>query len=290
MTETDSAEVSLQARFSLPWQGIAMQPSDLALIGTRSSPIMFGIVGSADAGKTSFLCMLFRLLLNGWRFENWLFSGSYTLSAWESLAQHMVLNKDNQIPFPPPTPSNPDFYSLYHIALRYQELFRDLIFADSSGEVFKHWATDRQDSAAENARWIYQHADAFVFFIDCEALVNQKAKAVIQVRQMAEQLAAGLNERPVMVVWSKADRLADVKEKLRQSLEADLNTILSGHNAIKISNFPTLQPKATHYNNHLAVVSTLLARLAARKLTIDTIKAAGVSNDDYFLNYRGRYV
>src|SRR5690242_2060780 len=64
--------------FSLPWQGSAMQPSDLQLIGARSCPIMFGMIGSADAGKTSFLCMLFRLLLNGWRFDKWLFAGSYT--------------------------------------------------------------------------------------------------------------------------------------------------------------------------------------------------------------------
>lgn len=130
---------------SLPWTGEPFQPTDIEIVSQRSVPLIIGMVGTAEAGKTSYLGMLYTLLFNGQRFEDWSFAGSFTLAAWETLAQYLKIKTNGSVEFPPPTPANPDYYSLYHLALKRRGFFRDVLFADSSGEVFNRWSVDVQD-------------------------------------------------------------------------------------------------------------------------------------------------
>ncbi|MGN7722277.1 TRAFAC clade GTPase domain-containing protein [Chitinophaga sp. 22620] len=283
------SRTTAKGQYLFPWQGAAMEPKDIALVSARSSPVILGMIGTADAGKTSYLSMLFCLLLNGWRFDGWQFSGSYTLSAWESLAQYMTIKRAGRVSFPPPTPSNPDFYSFYHLALRHENRFRDVLFADSSGEVFKRWSTDTQDNGAENARWIYAHSSAFVLFVDCAALVVRMAQAVFDICQMAEQLATNLDGRPVAIVWSKSDRLADIPTTIQQSLREDLYNIFGNVDTYEVSNFSTPGQDPGHFNDNLVVITDLLSRIHQKTLTLPAPADAQPPVDDYFLNYHNAY-
>lgn len=271
----------------LPWTGEPLEPTDIGIVSQRSAPLIVGMIGGADAGKTSYLGMLYTLLFNGNFFAYWSFAGSYTLAAWETLAQYLKIKPNGKVEFPPPTPSNPDFYSLYHLVLKRRELFRDVLFADSSGEVFKLWSEDVQDPNAGNARWIYEKSNAFIFMVDSVALRERRGAAKTEIIQMAEQLAANLGGRPVAVVWTKADEIDNVRANIKSALEEDLCQAFGDSQVFKVSNFPKSDPDTLCHKNNLAVIEYLLQELNKPKI-IELIPEVGASPDKFF-NYRGTY-
>jgi hypothetical protein len=197
------------------------------------------------------------------------------------------IQPDGNVAFAPPTPSNPDFYSLYHLALKRKELFRDVLFVDSSGEVFKHWSEDIHDPNAENAQWIYENSNAFIFMVDSVALINRRGAAKSEIVQMAEQLAANLKGRPVAVVWSKADKIENIRENIRRALEEDLAQVFGNSKVFEVSNFPKPIPDTLCHENNPAVVEYLLDKLNEPKI-IRLIPQVSTS-DDLLFNYRGSY-
>jgi len=270
----------------LPWTGEPLQPEDLPIISERSAPLIIGMVGTADAGKTSYLGMLYTLLFNGRDIKNWSFSGSYTLSAWETLAQYLKIKHDGSIEFPAPTPSHPEFYSLYHLALKSEGIFRDVLFADSSGEVFTAWSEDIHDANADNARWIYKNSSAFIFMVDSNALIEKRGQAKSEIVQVAEQLAANLNDRPVIVVWTKSDKAEEIKEKIKKSLEEDLLNIFPNATSIKVSNFPKKDKDQLCYENNLNVIVDLLNHL--NKPSRINLEISLEQANDHFIDFKGR--
>jgi len=267
----------------LPWTGEAFLPEDIEIVGQRSSPLIIGMVGNADAGKTSYLGMLYTLLFNGKKIKQWNFSGSYTLAAWESLAQYLKIKSNGKVDFPPPTPSNSDFYSLYHLALKNDAAFRDVLFADSSGEVFNLWSEDVHDINSENARWIYKNSNAFIFFVDSEALIEKRGQAKAEILLMAEQIASNLNDRPVVIVWSKSDRIGEIRTNIKESLEEDLLVTFKKAKHVKISNFPKADLDELCHINNLQVIEHLLKELCRTSL-VELHPNVPVSSD-LFLNY-----
>ncbi|MBO3273508.1 TRAFAC clade GTPase domain-containing protein, partial [Hymenobacter defluvii] len=154
------------------------------------------------AGKSSFLGMLHSLLLRGHGLTHYTFAGSLTLLGWEELAVALRFHR-GQSTDQAATPSDPTYYSLLHWALRRGDgRLCDVLFPDASGEVFSQWAINQADSNAENVRWIHQYADAFIFFVDCEALILRRGAAVSNLVDLAGRLAQGLNGRPVVIAWS----------------------------------------------------------------------------------------
>lgn len=272
---------------SLSWTGESFQPTDIEIVSQRSAPLIIGMVGSADAGKTSYLGMLYTLLFNGIKFESWSFSGSFTLAAWEMLAQYLKIKPNGSVVFAPPTPANPDYYSLYHLSLKKEELFRDVLFADSSGEVFNLWSENVQDQNAENARWIYEKSNAFIFMVDSVALINKRGAAKSEIVQMAEQVAANLKGRPVAVVWSKADEIDNIRENIKHALEEDLAEIFKDSQVFEVSNFSKSDPDTLCHKNNVAVTEYLLEKLNEPKKI--ELRPQISDSDDKFFNYRGTY-
>lgn len=270
---------------SLPWTGEPFQPTDIDIVSQRSTPLIIGMVGSAEAGKTSYLGMLYTLLFNGLKLEHWSFAGSYTLAAWETLAQYLKIKPSGSVEFAPPTPSNPDYYSLYHLAMKKGKLFRDVLFADSSGEVFKLWSEDVQDQNAGNARWIYEKSSAFIFMVDSVALKERKGAAKSEIVQMAEQLAANLKGRPVAVVWSKADEIDNIRETIKNALRDDLSHVLEDAQVFKVSNFSKSDPDILCHKNNIAVTEYLIEKLNETKI-IKLVPQVDASGDSFF-NFRG---
>ncbi len=270
---------------SLPWTGEPFLPTDIEIVSQRSSPLIIGMVGSADAGKTSYLGMLYTLLFNGIKFNHWSFAGSYTLAAWETLAQYLKIKPNGKLEFAPPTPSNPDYYSLYHLALKKEGLFRDVLFADSSGEVFNIWSENTQDPNAENARWIYEKSSAFIFMVDSVALIERRGAAKSEIVQMAEQLAANLKGRPVAVVWSKADEIGNIRENIKNALSDDLSQVLGNAQVFEVSNFSKSDPDILCHKNNIAVTEYLLDKLNETKKIILAPQDGDL--DEMFFNYKG---
>ena len=76
--KTKKEKASDSKKSSVGWSGQAFTTDELGLISSRTSPILIGIVGKADAGKTTFLAMLYTLLLSGRKLKQYKFAGSKT--------------------------------------------------------------------------------------------------------------------------------------------------------------------------------------------------------------------
>ena len=286
--DTDNNEKKKNAKSkNLVWSGLELQPKDIDLVSHRGKPSIIGIIGAANAGKTSYLGMLYTLLYNGKRFKSWNFAGSYTLIGWEKLAMYLRLKPNGTVDFPEPTPSNPDFYSLLHLALRKENDFYDLIFADSSGEVFTQWSKNVDDINVENARWVYKNSSAFIFFVDCEALIEKRGQEKQRIVQLAAQVATNLGGRPITIVWSKSDLITDIRENIKQKVETSLKGFFPNADVIEISNYSKKDPDKLCHENNLKVTELLLDKL-------NTPKKSNLTPDigdtiDYFFRYTGSY-
>ncbi|PRY34920.1 hypothetical protein CLV58_1152 [Spirosoma oryzae] len=277
----------LGAATAIPWTGEWLRPEQLDLLTHRGTPKIIGLVGSSGAGKTTYLAMLYSLLFNGKRIENWDFAGSYTLDGWELQAKTLQVQEDGTVRNPDATPSDKDFYSLYHFALRHDGFLHDILFADSSGEVFSKWADNVNDPAAENARWIYENAHAFLLFVDCEAIIRQRGRAGSDIIQLAEQVKSGLRSRPVVIIWSKADLAQQMRENIVEVIKRSLSENFPGAVSLEISNYSKSDSDQLCHINNVGVTKTVLDQLAnPRPLHI---APAVIQTDDFFFLYRGSY-
>lgn len=265
------------------WTGDALQRNELSTIGARNSPMTIGIVGKVDAGKTTFLAMLFTLLQKGFTFQHYRFAGSHTIIAWDELYHRLKVYR-TKVEFPDPTPT--EYLRFFHLALRDKAgMLKDVLISDASGEGFTAWATNRNADNAGNARIIYQTSSAFVLFIDCKDLIERKGVARAEIIAMAEMLLHDLRDRPVIAVWSKADEKTQVNKVIIEALNNELTEMFTNFTQIDISNFPSDQPDALVHQNNLKVIDWLLDKIQeCRPLAI---KATEILTNDIFLNYRG---
>lgn len=272
---------------SIPWTGEWLRPEQLDLLAHRGTPKIIGLIGSSGAGKTTYLAMLYSLLFNGKRIENWDFAGSYTLNGWELQAKTLQVQEDGTVRNPDTTPSDKDFYSLYHLALRHDGFLHDILFADSSGEVFSKWANNVNDPAAENARWIYDNAHAFLLFVDCEAIIEHLGSANLDMVQLAGQLKKGLGDRPVVIVWSKADLADKMPENIVETIKQNLSETFPGAVSLEISNYSKSDSDQLCHINNVGVAKTVLHQLVNPQPL--HIAPAAIPTNDFFILYRGSY-
>ncbi len=261
-----------------------MKTEDISRISYRNLPIILGVIGKADAGKTTFLAMLYTLLLRGERFSGYNFAGSKTLLGWDELYYKLKVQK-NKVAFPDPTPV--EYLRLHHLALKNSaaKLF-DLFLCDASGEVFSYWSQNRDDVRADNARWVYRHANAFILFIDCDDLIARKNKAKTEIIDIAQMLQYDLKNRPVIAVWSKADKKEKVHKTIQESLSVELTEMFPQFTEIDISNFSKDDPDALVHENNIKVIDWLLEQLTLP--TGVTFDHPVINSKDPFLFYQGK--
>ncbi len=269
---------------NLSWSGQSLSSDGLSVVSRRTSPVLIGIVGKVDAGKTSFLAMVYTLLLNGKKLKGYDFSGTKTILGWDELYQKLRMQK-GEVAFPSPTPVSSN--RLYHFALRDSDgQLKDVLFSDASGEVFTLWSQNREDLNAENARWIYANSSGFILFIDYEALIRQKNLAKREIVHIAQQLTHDLKERPVIAVWSKADKKKEIHPRIERSLHEELQNLFTNFTEIEISNFLEPGPDEFVHKNNLKAIDWLINKImieSSQEFVISKIKT-----DDIFLNYRGK--
>lgn len=289
VTETTEKKIKKEKaaeikKSSLGWNGKAFTTDELGLVTSRTSPIIIGVVGRADAGKTSFLAMLYTLLLSGKKIKDYDFAGTKTILGWDELYHRLKFKKGN-VAFPQPTPVSSN--RLYHLALRNEEQqLKDVLFADASGEVFTLWSVNRNDENADNARWIYSNSNAFMLFIDCEALLTDKNAAKKEVMLIAQQLTSDLKDRPVIAVWSKSDKKKEVLPNIKETLKTELDNLFSNYTEIEISNFLEPGPDELVHINNLAVVDWLLEKIMIP--SSPDLSLTEIVSDDLFINYKGK--
>jgi len=272
-----------EKKSDLPWSGEALSIEELGKVTYRNSPIIIGVVGKADAGKTTYLAMLFTLLLRGGKFSNFDFCGTKTIKAWDELYHKLKVQKES-VAFPDPTPAQ--YIRLLHFALRNKSKgLKDIFLSDASGEVFSIWSQNRDDENAENARWIYSNSNAFILFIDCEDLVNRKNLAKTEIIDLAQMLKHDLRDRPVIAVWSKSDKKEEIHIKIREKLKEELTELFDNYVEIDISNFSAEDPDILVHTNNINVINILLSRIFIESKSLVVLENKNTGKD-IFLNYK----
>jgi hypothetical protein len=209
-TEEDSSlDSPLIISSCIPWNGYALGKGDLAILSCRTCPLVIGLIGSPDAGKTSLLAYLYMWLLKYGELEkSWRFAGSWTLGGWESIVSQCRWIGSPPPSFPPHTSSTGRHPGLLHVTFRTSKgNLRDVLFTDAPGEWFMQWAKVPGAPEAEGARWIIEQADAILLLLDSAALHDpvKLPDARRKSRDLIDRISATILSKPSVVVWTKSD-------------------------------------------------------------------------------------
>ena len=216
----------------LPWSGSALGLIDLSFVAGPTKPLVVGIVGPQNAGKTTLLAAWYLLIGRGLTGSNKRrFAGSYSLAGWEAVASAFRWAPGQQPSFPPHTTSRGGRApGLLHLAFRNADGdARGYLFTDAPGEWFQKWAVNRDAVDGEGARWVGEHADMFLLIADREALSGSNmgsARGSLQL--LARRLSAERAARPVVLVWTKSD-VAVATEMEKAVREAVFGPIPDAH-------------------------------------------------------------
>lgn len=192
----------------LPWNSYALGTSDLAILAGRGRPVVVGLLGAPDSGKTSLLAFLYMWLLGQGEIPGWSFCGSWTLGAWESLVQPSRWAGEPPPSFPPHTSSGGRVPGMLHLLMRNERgVARDVLFTDAPGEWFTQWAKAPDSKSAIGGRWVIQRSDALLLLADCGALSNESTlpQARRDIRDLIERVGAEAPHIPLGFTWTKID-------------------------------------------------------------------------------------
>jgi GTPase SAR1 family protein len=270
----------------LPWTSKAMGLLDFPIVSQRSSPKIIGVVGPPSAGKTTFLGTLYNLLHNGYSLNDWSFSGSFTIKGWEYVSRPLTFDNSSDAHFSGHTSSDYErFQGLLHLLLK-KDQFRDLFFTDASGEWFVNWADKPDSVSARGANWIHKNSDSFLFFIDCERLIGPDRGSTKEViLNIAHRLRQGIANRPVALVWAKADLLPKMRQKFKENLKADLQNIFDVFKEFEISSIPNSIPDDLVHTNIIKLVDWILNEQEKTKNATIEIQREE-STPDFFFSLR----
>lgn len=207
-TESDSTQPDDLTPI-LPWSGNALGIEALSLIAGRSNPPVIAVVGPYNSGKTTLLASWYLLTSRGVYPKAMQFSGSYSLGGWENISHRLRWSDDAGPTFPEHTPVGGRHAGMLHLAYRAQstEIVTDYAFVDAPGEWYRRWSINEEAPNAEGARWVAANADVFLVLADSDSLTGEdRGEARQTLQHILDRLGAVLDERPLALVWSKADK------------------------------------------------------------------------------------
>jgi hypothetical protein len=170
-----------------------------------------------------------------------------------------------------------------HVGLRRaNDEIIDLLLADAPGEWFSRWSIRPHGDGTDGARWVIEHSDSFLLFVDSAALSGPDRRVVAnQTELLARRLASSLAGRPVAVVWAKSD--AEVPPTIKRDLETALNSALPEGRIFRTSVYPmpdASEPTRSFWN-------TIEYFLGWEITPVPLPVVAPVVATDPFLAYRG---
>jgi Double-GTPase 2 len=217
----------------LPWNGSTLGTTDRPFVAGRIPARTVAVIGPAEAGKTTLLAACYLVLGRGLSPEGYQFAGSYTLTGWENIA-HALRWNSSAPSFPRHTSSGAGRVpGLLHLAFRNSAtgLLEDLFFVDAPGEWFRSWAVDRDSGEAAGARWIADHADAFLVMADSSALAGpERGSARNVLAQILQRVGSEIDGRRVALIWAKSD--VAVSEGMKSAVETAATKHLGAHDVM----------------------------------------------------------
>ena len=280
-TENDPEEAQIAQTSDIPWNGYALGTGDLTILGGRGRPLMIGLIGPPDSGKTSLLAFLYMWLLKHGGLEGLLFAGSWTLGGWESIVQYSRWTGEPPPSFPPHTSSFGRYPGVLHVTFRDPiGRLRDVLFTDAPGEWFTQWARVPGDPAATGARWVIEHADALLMLIDSAALADPKKLPNTRraTRDLLERIGAVTPQLPMVVVWTKED--VPVPQNARDVLERACAEFV-----------PHASTSRTTFNMPETIAKCFMDVISAAENSASKADTSEpVLSNDPFLAFRGLYV
>lgn len=281
-TENPSND-NIEQLYKVFWSGSHLGFKDLQKLSDIRKPLIIGIVGSAEAGKSTILLSLYLQLLDGKKLTIGNFCGSYTLNSWETLAKNSRFSSPLLIPnFPPRTPRGdartPGFL---HLSFQSEnDLIQDLIFIDSPGEWFNQWATD--PNLAEGADWVIKNSDILIVTADSEKLSNKDSKVRGSSRHDLSSILDRLKDykeaKHIALLWTKVEDNNEVKPNMREQIERGINSIKSVSTSIQ--NCSITKP-----DEMFNTLDTLIRCIENEKINISDPVLTG----NAFEAFRGKY-
>lgn len=260
----DSEETRVHATdvLPLPWSGNTFGRVDVPFVAARSKPKVVAIAGPHNAGKTTLLAAWYLIAGKGHARNLGCFAGSYTLEGWENLAHSLRWTETSGPIFPMHTPTAGRFPGLLHWALRTDcDVVLDLLLADAPGEWFRRWAIDRNAEDAAGARWLADYADVFIVLADCDALSSPlRGSARNSLELLLDRVGAERKNRPVALVWSKADK--EVPNEIREAVQQAARLNMPDITEFDVSVYPEDNLENTR-NRYLSVFSWAITRSQA---------------------------
>lgn len=198
------------------------------------------LVGESGAGKTTFLGLLYLLLLNGKNIPGWHFHYCYTLKAWESLAQKKRYIPGVNVPQDQDRTSILPEERFLHLTLFHKGKGRvvNLLFPDPPGEHYTRWALNIDDNSIGSIAQIIAQSHAFILLIDCALLAHRDAnRYCTRLEAIIARLAQAREDQnlPIATVWAKADCLPNVLAAYRNRIEVNISRWLPDAESFRVS-------------------------------------------------------
>jgi len=281
----ESSNIELADEVLLPWSGSALGLADLGFVSGRARPIVIGVIGPQNAGKTTLLAAWYLLVGRGMAdLGGRLFSGSYTLSGWEAVAGAMRWAPGQPPSFPPHTTSRGGRApGMLHLAFQGENYRRpvDYLFTDAPGEWFQRWALNANSAEGEGARWVSDNADAFIIVADREALSGEsRGSARGSLQFLAKRLGAERRARPVALVWTKAD--VGITREMEASVHKAIFDSIpdASEHLVSVVGEPDIDPAL---NRGLGLVELLRWAVDTQRSTVVLPPPQASSNDPLFI-------
>lgn len=302
---------ALEGHTVLPWSGSALGLTDLSFVSGRVKPIVVGILGGQNAGKTTLLGAWYLLNSRGITGpsesqgregrQGRQFAGSYTFAGWEAVSSSMRWAPGQRPSFPPHTTSRAGRApGLLHLDFREDKCqLRSYLFADAPGEWFQKWAVNKDAVDAEGARWVAENADVFLLVADTEALGGPSAGAArsalqrLAVRLAAERGYGGMDaaggntvgaRRPVALVFTKYD--AEINPALakaaREVVARSIPDVVEFNVSIKAVH-TSVEGDAGSLDRGQGLAELLHWTLNTRRQSVNLAPVAATSADPLFL-------
>jgi hypothetical protein len=161
---------------------------------------------------------------------------------------------------------------------------QDVLLSDAPGEWFNRWAINRGDPSAEGARWLSRKATGFLLLLDSEALAGEeRGRKRSRHISLIQRVSSEAGNRPVAVVWSKAD--VAVPEEIRLDIRETFSESIENFEEFAVSIEETCQHPELTLSDITNILGWVLDKKPALERGIPALQAPDTA--DPFIAYRG---